>query len=84
MENKIKQTNPKVDSQQEGHIHFDEQSVQNTMRPALTNLDYIYCTGCKFVPMLVTDENAPMTLDKDGKEVKPKLYAIKAQLQFSF
>jgi len=41
MDNKIRQPNNKVDAQQEGNIHCDEQSIQNTMRPALTNLDYI-------------------------------------------
>lgn len=84
MDNKIRQINNKIDASQDGIVHCEEQSIQNTMRPAVTNLDYIYCTGCKFMPVAISDDNAPMIHDKDGKEIKQKLYAIKASFQFSF
>jgi len=81
---KIRQKTQEIDTHNDGNVHYDEQSVTNVMRPALTNLDYIYCTQFKLDPVLQLDENAPMGLDKDGKEIKLKTYAIKGTFQFSF
>lgn len=86
-ENKIRQKKheiEKIDDSRDGKVSYDAVSVDNVMRPAVTNLDYIYCTSFKIDPVPVHDVNAPMIKDKDGKDVQAKMYAIKGTFQFSF